>query len=156
MITSQERDYVFLVNMVKGTIFGTHVIFEQYTNYFFGGSKIVCNREEGLENNNGQFGMIIDNEILYNGDSGILLGEESVANLVMNNKLVCNVPENITDRGTNNNIINNIERPCEPCESPSDVCPDEEDNGIDEQRQVLFDGCKIENRKRNSKKEKNN
>ena len=42
----------------------------------------------------------------------------------MDNKLVCNIPENIDDRGTNNNFINNIDQPCKPCESPSDVCGD--------------------------------
>ncbi|NLM44991.1 MAG: right-handed parallel beta-helix repeat-containing protein [Clostridiales bacterium] len=137
VIISQERDSVFIGNKVKGTILGTHVIFEEYTNYFAGGNKIVCNREEGIENNNGQFGIFIDNEISYNGDSGILFGEESSENLVMNNKLVCNVPDNISNRGTNNSIINNTDKPCDPCESPSDVCDafsDEEGNIIDESK----------------------
>ena len=135
IIISQERDSVVIGNKIKGTIIGTHFIFEEYTNCFVGGNTIVCNREKGIESNNGQFGMIIDNEISYNGDSGILLGEESSGNLVMNNKLICNVPENITDRSTNNNIINNIDKPCEPCESPSVVCDvfsEEEYNSIDE------------------------
>jgi len=137
VIVSQERDSVFIGNKVKGTIFGTHIIFEEYTNYFAGGNNVVCNREEGIENNNGQFGVFIDNEISYNGDSGILLGEESTGNLVMNNKLVCNVLENIIDIGSNNNIINNIEKTCELCESPSAVCEgysDEEDNNIHESK----------------------
>jgi len=135
IIISQERDSVVIGNKIKGTILGTHFIFEEYTNYFVGGNTIVCNREKGVESNNGQFGIIIDNKISYNGDSGILLGEESSGNLVMNNKLICNVPENITDLGTNNNILNNTDKPCDPCESPKDVCAafaDESDNGNDE------------------------
>lgn len=50
------------------------------------------------------------------------LTTSSNRNLIMDNKLVCNIPENIVNRGTDNNFINNIEKPCESCESPSDVC----------------------------------
>ena len=54
----------------------------------------------------------------------MILAEDSVGNLVMDNKCVCNMPENIDDRGTNNHFINNIEKPCEPCQSPNDFCDD--------------------------------
>ncbi|HHY91515.1 MAG TPA: hypothetical protein GX503_07585, partial [Clostridiales bacterium] len=141
VIISQERDSVVIGNQIKGTLLGTHVIFEEYTNDFAGGNTIVCNREEGIENDSGQFGIIMDNEISYNGDSGILLGEASSGNLVMKNKLICNLPENITDRGSNNNIINHIDKPCESCESPSAVCDafsDAEDCSIDESKAGVY------------------
>ena len=31
-------------------------------------------------------------------------------------------PENIDDRGIDNVFINNIDKPCGPCEAPSEVC----------------------------------
>ena len=66
------------------------------------------------------------------------LTTSSNRNLIMDNKLVCNIPENIVNRGTDNNFINNIEKPCKPCESPSVVCdnsPDEENNSIEESKE---------------------
>ncbi|NLY85567.1 MAG: hypothetical protein GX077_04345 [Tissierellia bacterium] len=55
-----------------------------------------------------------------NGDTGITLDALSAGKLVMNNKLVCNIPENIVDNGINN-LINDIEKSCKPCESPSPI-----------------------------------
>ncbi|NLZ52314.1 MAG: hypothetical protein GX892_04060 [Thermoanaerobacteraceae bacterium] len=112
---------VAIGNKIKGTRVGTYTIFDEYFNHFVGGNNIVCNRREGIENN-GQFELIYNNEISYSGDSGILLGTTSLLNLVMHNKLRCNIPGNIDDRGIDNNIINNVEKPCDPCEAPSDVC----------------------------------
>jgi len=57
----------------------------------------------------------------------VSIAESSVLNLVMDNKLVCNIPENIEDRGIDNHLINNKEKPCEPCQSPRDVCKNSSD-----------------------------
>ena len=132
VIINEGNSSVAIGNIIKGTRVGTYTIFDGYFNHFVGGNNITCNRREGIENN-GQFEVIYNNEISYNGDTGILLGTTSVLNLVMNNKLVCNIPENIDDRGIDNYLINNIEKPCDPCETPSDVCDNrlnEVDNSI--------------------------
>lgn len=70
----------------------------------------------------GQLGVFLNNEISNNSDIGMELTASSAGNLVMNNKLVCNIPENVADSGTGNNFINNINQPCEPGELPGDVC----------------------------------
>lgn len=117
---------VAIGNIIKGTKVGTYDIFDEYFNHFVAENKIICNRTEGI-NSNSQFNMLLNNEISYNGDFGILLAESSVLNLVMDNKLVCNIPENIEDRGIDNHLINNKEKPCEPCRSPRDVCKNSSD-----------------------------
>lgn len=132
VIINGGNSSVAIGNMIKGTKLGTYDIFDEYFNHFVGENHIVCNRSEGIVNN-GQFNMFIDNEILYNGDTGILLDTSSALNLVMDNKLVCNLPVNIDDRGIDNYLINNKEKPCETCESPSELCengPEEENNII--------------------------
>lgn len=121
VIINQGNGTIAIENMIKGTKQDTYIIFNGYFNHFAGESKMVCNRRTGIENN-GQFNMIMNNEISYNGDTGLLLGTTSVLNLVMGNKLVCNIPENIIDNGTNNSLIDNIDKPCEACELPTDVC----------------------------------
>lgn len=133
IVTSDGSDSLAIGNMVKGAKLTAHSILSGYRNYFAGENNIVCNRREGI-NNLSEFGMFLNNEISYNADTGMTLGSTAMGNLIMDNKLVCNIPVNIEDRSTNNNFINNIDRPCEPCESPSDVCdtcPDEADNTID-------------------------
>lgn len=137
VIINEGNSSVAIGNMIKGTKLGTYEIFDGYFNHFVGENYIVCNRREGIVNN-GQFNMLLNNEISNNGDTGILLGTTSVLNLVMDNKLVCNIPQNIDDRGIDNYLINNIEKPCKPCESPSVVCdnsPDEENNSIEESKE---------------------
>lgn len=134
IIINEGSGSVAIGNIVKGTKLGTHFVFNEYTNYFAGENNILCNRSIGTENNS-QFGIFMNNEIAYNGDNGIILGESFMANLVMDNELICNIPENIVDGGTNNNFINNIDKPCEPCESPSDICGNcsyREDNSNEE------------------------
>jgi len=66
--------------------------------------------------------MFLDNIIAYNSDTGVILGTTSEGNLVLDNKLVCNIPRNIEDRGVENNLINNLDKPCELCQSPIEVC----------------------------------
>lgn len=136
VIIAEGNGSVAIGNMIKGTKLGTYVIFNEYFNHFVGENNIVCNKREGIENF-GQFEMIINNEISYNGDTGILLDTTSSGNLVMDNVLICNIPQNIDDRGINNVIIRNIERPCETCEAPSVVCDKgpEEGNSMDEPRE---------------------
>lgn len=90
---------------------------------FIGENYIECNYKEGIDHIF-KFGILVSNEIFHNRDTGILLEPESVGNLVMNDKLVCNIPKNIDDRGMDNIFINNIERSCEPYESPDDFCDD--------------------------------
>ncbi|NLK43243.1 MAG: right-handed parallel beta-helix repeat-containing protein [Tissierellia bacterium] len=136
VIISGGNGSVAIGNFIRGTKLGTYEIFDGYSNHFVGENHIVCNRTEGIDNN-GQFNIFLDNEILNNGDTGILLGTNSILNLVMDNELVCNIPENIDDRGIDNYLINNTEKPCGPCESPSEVCDNfpEEDNSINEPRE---------------------
>lgn len=112
---------VSIGNMIKGTRLGTYEVPNEFDNFFVGENYIFCNRTEGIEIQ-GQFGVILNNEIMYNGDTGIILEEDSSGNLVMKNELICNIPENIEDLSMNNNLLMNIEKPCEQCESPSEVC----------------------------------
>jgi hypothetical protein len=122
-VINDGSDSAVIGNTVKGSDSSGLSVQDRYRNYFAGDNHIKCNNRTGIENRS-QFGMFLDNEISYNSDNGILLDPNAVGNLVMDNKLVCNIPDNIVDRGTNNNLINNKEKPCEPCESPSDVCGD--------------------------------
>ncbi|HHV47339.1 MAG TPA: hypothetical protein GXX53_10675 [Tissierellia bacterium] len=108
-------------NTVKDCRLWGHIVFNEFNNYFAGDNRTECNDGVGMSNIS-DFSIFMDNEILYNGENGFTLDALSTGNLVMNNKLVCNIPENIVDEGTNNNLVNNIVKPCEPCKSTSDVC----------------------------------
>ncbi|NLC96848.1 MAG: hypothetical protein GX077_01810 [Tissierellia bacterium] len=136
VIISSGSNTAYIDNTVEGTKLGTHQIFNGYNNFFASENYIFCNRREGMENL-GQLGVFLNNEILYNGDTGILLDTTSSGNLVMDNVLICNIPQNIEDRGINNVIIRNIERPCETCEAPSEICNDfpEKVNSMDKPRE---------------------
>lgn len=93
-----------------------------YDNFFAAQNKIVGNHREGM-NLATQYSILLGNKIAYNGDTGFsLFTTSAIGNLVMDNKLVCNIPDNIDDRGIDNHIIDNKEKPCEPCQAPSDVC----------------------------------
>lgn len=107
-------------NKVKASKSSALLVSDEYRNYFTGENNIECNDTIGMFIL-GDFGMYLNNELSYNGDSGITLDASTIGNLVMDNKLVCNIPQNIFDTG-NNNLINNIDKPCRPCESPSDAC----------------------------------
>ncbi|NLX70242.1 MAG: hypothetical protein GX024_05015 [Clostridiales bacterium] len=127
-------------NMIKGTIADTYLISGTFRNHFAAENNIVCNRRYGIQNNS-LFGIFEKNEISYNRDGGIIFTEDSGGNLVMDNKFVCNIPENIADLSTNNNLINNKEKPCKPCESPSDICDDclkEIDNSVDRSKECVY------------------
>jgi len=130
IIFDQGRDSLAIGNVSKSIKFGTHFITNGYINHFAGENSIECNRRKGIEIL-GQLGMFINNQISNNTDIGMELTDTSEGNLIINNKLVCNIPENIVNNGTDNNLVNNIEEPCEPCETPNDVCdncPDKADN----------------------------
>lgn len=86
-------------NTVKNSNLAAHLIFREYSNYFAAENHTICNHREGIENNS-QFGMFLNNKILYNRDNGMILDTNSTGNLVMNNKLICNIPENVVNRGT--------------------------------------------------------
>lgn len=138
VIVNEGSDSLIIGNIIRGSKLNALNVFVGYTNHFAGGNHIVCNHREGI-NNLGNLGMFLDNEISYNANSGITIGlSTNFGNLVKDNTLVCNIPENIIDRGTNNNFINNIDKPCEPCKSPGDICnacPDEADNSIGESKE---------------------
>lgn len=121
LVFNDGNDSVAIGNKIEGTKLAALVFINNRRNYFAGENHIVCNSRQGI-NIPSEFGMFLDNEISYNGFTGISLGQSSAGNLIMNNKLVCNLPENIVDNGTDNNLINNTDKPCEPCESPSDIC----------------------------------
>ena len=127
------RDSLTIGNIIMGSKINAHFTPNGYSNNFVSQNYIECNSREGIANL-GKFGIILDNQISYNSDNGISLAASSIGNLVMNNKLVCNIPKNIVDRGISNNLINNIDKPCESCESQKDVCHDrhdKEENGSD-------------------------
>src|SRR5690606_5831737 len=88
-----------------------------------GENHIVCNFRAGI-NNIVEFGIFVNNELSYNADNGITLNPFSIGNLIIDNKLVCNLPGNLIDSCADNNLLNNIEKPCEPCEAPSEICGD--------------------------------
>lgn len=117
---TEGNDSLAIGNKIKGAKSSALLIFDEYRNSFAGENNIECNAKEGIFNL-GDFGILLNNELLHNGDKGIILDTSAIGNLAMNNKLVCNIPENISDRGINN-LINNIDKPCKPCESPSDIC----------------------------------
>lgn len=117
---SEGNNSLAIGNKIKGSKSSALTVFNNFRNCFVGGNYIECNEREGIANR-GDFGMFLNNGLSYNGDKGIVLDTVSVGNLVMDNKLVCNVPENIGDGGTNN-LVNNLDKPCEPGESPGDVC----------------------------------
>lgn len=108
-------------NKIKGPKLNALTAFNEYSNYFAGENHIVCNNRIGI-NSLSEFGIFLNNESSYNADTGITLGLAATGNLVMDNELVCNVPENIDDRGIDNVFINNIDKPCEACESSIEVC----------------------------------
>jgi len=74
---------------------------------FFRRNNISCNRIAGILDQ-GVLGVFYGNEISFNGDTRITLFFFN--NIVMENRLVCNVPENIADRGSENILVNNIEK----------------------------------------------
>jgi len=121
LVIANGSDSVAIGNEIRECKVETYTVLTNFWNHFAGENRIVCNNLTGISNNS-LFGVFLNNEISYNKDSVITLGMNSVGNLVMDNTLVCNIPENITDSGTNNIILNNTEKPCGPCEAPSEVC----------------------------------
>ncbi len=107
IIIDQGSGSLAIGNMSKGIKFGTLFIVNGYRNFFAGENHMVCNRRKGIEIL-GQLGMFLNNEISYNTDIGMELTTSSTGNLIKDNKLVCNIPENIVDRGTDNNFICSI------------------------------------------------
>jgi parallel beta-helix repeat protein len=97
------------------------LVVEDFLNAFAGENQIECNREEGVLVQ-GQYGIYQDNEIAYNSDTGITIGTNSISNTIYKNKVICNIPTNIIDSGTDNVLIENIDKPCESCENPGHNC----------------------------------
>lgn len=109
-------------NKVTGAKLAALAIISVYENFFASENQIVCNDREGMDLVS-QYSIFLNNEISYNGDTGLsFFTPSAVGNLVKDNKLVCNIPENIEDDGVDNVFINNKDKPCEPCEVPSEVC----------------------------------
>jgi len=121
IIIGSGSDTMIIGNTIIGSRTDALTITGQRNN-FTAENYIECTRQAGIFHL-GQFGTFLSNEISYSGNDGILLGS-SVRDLVMDNKLTCNLPENINDDGRDNVLINNIEKQCEPCGSPSDICGD--------------------------------
>ncbi|HHY81997.1 MAG TPA: hypothetical protein GX505_04875 [Clostridiales bacterium] len=125
--TGDGSNTLIIGNVVKGCTLNGYFITDGIRNQFSGENHIACNRIAGILDQ-GELGVFYKNEISFNGDTGITLFFFN--NLVMDNILVCNVPENIIERGSGNIFINNIQKPCEPCEAPGVICGDcdKEDN----------------------------
>jgi len=121
IMISDGSNSVAIGNFIKDTGSTGQNIAGGYVNFFAGDNIVRCSGRTGIQSTS-QFGMFLNNEISYNRDNGISLGSASSGNLVMDNKLRCNIPENIVDSDTNNNFIDNMDKPCEPCESPTEVC----------------------------------
>jgi parallel beta-helix repeat protein len=117
---TQGNNSIAIGNIIKGTKFNAWFVFN-YSNLFAGENIIECNSQDGILVL-GQNGTFQNNEIAYNGDTGITFETTSFGNLVLNNKLICNIPNNIINRGIDNVLIDNIDKLCEPCETPDDNC----------------------------------
>ena len=107
-------------NIVKNSKLNGYFVF-QHSNVYVGGNQIECNLREGmliLDEN----GIFQDNHIAYNGGYGISLATSAANNLFLENTLKCNIPANIVERGIDNVLIGNADKPCEPCELPGDKC----------------------------------
>ena len=79
-------------NTIKDSRTDALTITDQRNN-FTAENYIECTRQAGIFHL-GQFGTFLSNEISYSGNDGILLGS-SVRDLVMDNRLTCNLPEKI-------------------------------------------------------------
>jgi len=104
ILIDEGRDYLAIGNLSEDIKFGTLTIVDGYRNYFAGENHMVCNREKGMDIL-GQFGIFLNNQISHNTDFGMELTTSSAGNLIKDNKLVCNIPDNIADNGMDNNLI---------------------------------------------------
>lgn len=119
MLLNAGSSSVAIGNEIKGSKVDGYVVNFGYINHFAGENRSECNRLAGIFDQ-GENGMFLNNEVSYNSNSGFFL--VSTGSLIKDNKLICNIPQNINDIGSDNSLINNKEKPCEPCESPGEVC----------------------------------
>ena len=124
--------------MIKSNKVSAYWIFDGYINHFVGENCILCNGREGL-NNHGEYGIMLNNEVSYNGDIGIRLETPSKGNLVKENKMTSNILENIVDRGDDNNFINNVDKPYGTCEAQEGAFSDspEENKWIKKEENLI-------------------
>ncbi|WOO37961.1 NosD domain-containing protein [Anaerocolumna sp. AGMB13020] len=87
------------------------------SNFFIGLNTVAKNEREGLGIYS-DFGIVEENDIRFNLNYGLLIDENADYNLVLRNCFLNNVPENISDNGTGNNFIENVDGKS-PCESES-------------------------------------
>lgn len=100
---------------------GTRII--EHSNLFFGNNHVENNRYQGIAVLiRATNGIYYDNTVMHSTDIGMVLTNLSGSNLVYDNKLKCNILNNITDSGTNNILLNNTDEPCKPCELISEDC----------------------------------
>lgn len=121
ILITEGSNSVAIGNKIKDSKSTALLVFNEFRNYFAGVNSIECSDREGMFIL-GNFGMCLNNDLSYNRDTGITFEIFTLGNLVMGNKLVCNIPDNIVSRDTENNFINNMDKPCKLCESPSDAC----------------------------------
>ncbi|MBR0596292.1 right-handed parallel beta-helix repeat-containing protein [Sinanaerobacter chloroacetimidivorans] len=76
-------------------------------NAFLGRNDLHDNSQSGLEIS-GDFNIIQSNLITFNKDSGILLNSTANDNFIFFNRVECNTPADITNRGIDNNLLQNI------------------------------------------------
>lgn len=138
VVIHDGRDSLAIGNMIKSNKVSAYWIFDGYVNHFAGENCILCNGREGL-NNHGEYGIMLNNEVSYNGDIGIRLETPSKGNLVKENKMTSNILENIVDRGDDNNFINNVDKPYGTCEAQEDAFGDgpEEDKWTKKEENLI-------------------
>ncbi len=73
-------------------------------NHFIGYNTVNDNEGTGIRVLN-DFNIIQDNEVAFNNNNGIELVEGADRNLVLNNELKCNCPQDLLNNGENNNIL---------------------------------------------------
>lgn len=145
MTISAGSSTVAIGNKIEGSRSDALTISFTSSEHFVGENHVTCNRQAGIFDQ-GLNGMSLNNEVSYNGNSGFFLASNGA--LIMGNRLVCNIPENITDLGTGNIFINNAGKPCEPCEAPGVVCgdcPDGADKGSNHPKAGERNGQEREN-----------
>lgn len=89
---------------------------------FFGENRVEANLRDGIAIIGINNGIFQQNIFKFNKEHGISLHPATQANFVFNNKLQCNLPDNLRDFSGRNNYLGNVEEPCKPHELRFEDC----------------------------------
>jgi len=121
IIIGEGSNTMGINNIIKDSRVTGYLIFN-HDNSFTADNKVLGSRREGVFVQ-GNYGIVQNNYIAYNRDSGLVLSPLSGENnLLFGNELVCNIPMNIVKSQFNNAFIGNEDTPCAPCQIPGDKC----------------------------------